>query len=201
MPIVVDIANAALNACGSDDVLVTLDDANKSGRLCKQNYDFARRAVLAKHPWKFANKRVILNRDTSDTPAFGFAYRFLLPENYIRAICVNDRYEQWEREGRYILCNDSDTINLKYTSDEQDVAIFDPLFLDAVALDLALRIVYPLSQSNDRVPTIAQLYKDTIRKARFSDSFDKSMSQIQADLYDDSRLVGGVSTWPPNTVV
>ena len=201
MPIVVDIANAALNACGSDDVLVTLDDANKSGRLCKQNYDFARRAVLAKHPWKFANKRVVIDLDTSDTPAFGWTSRYLLPEDYIRAICVNDRYEEWEREGRYILCNESTAINLKYTSDEQDVAIFDPLFLDAVAYDLALRIVYPLTQSNDRVETIGKMYTTAIRKARFSDSFDKSMSQIQADLYDDARIVGGVSSWPPNAQV
>ena len=78
MPTILDICNAALNACGSDDVLTGLNngvitDANKSGRLCNQNYNLARRAVLAKHPWKFSIVRVVIPivADVTLQPPFG----------------------------------------------------------------------------------------------------------------------------------
>ena len=184
----VDIANSALTHCGSDAVLVNIDDDSKAGRLCTQNYDLARRAVLAKQPWKFAIKRVQVDLDTAETPAFGFSSRFQVPDDYIRAICVNDRYTDWVREGRYILCNEAGPINLRYVSDEESVELFDPLFADAIAYDLALRICYALTQSSERVEGIKQEYSTVISKARFADSIEKSMTTTTADVYTDSRL-------------
>ena len=207
MPTILDICNAALNACGSDDVLTGLNngvitDANKSGRLCNQNYNLARRAVLAKHPWKFSIVRVVIPivADVTLQPPFGGRNAFPVPIDYIRAITVNDRYEDFIREGRFILAYDAGPINLRYVCDEQDVTVFDQLFFDAVALDLAVRIVYPLSQSNERVKDLMQMYQATISKARFVDSIEQSQRVIAADTFTDARLVytsAGVNLQPP----
>lgn len=192
----VDIANQALTACGAEGVLVKIDDQCKEGRLCSFNYDKARRAVLAKHPWKFALKRALLDYAADQTPAFGYSYAYPVPENYLRAVTVNDRFTEWTREGRYILCNDGGQIQLRYIGDEEAVELFDPLFADAVALDLASRIVYSLSQSNERTEAIRRDYETVIRRARFADSFDQSMRAMQADTYVLARQTSDLWTPP-----
>lgn len=188
----VSIANAALTACGHESILVQIDDPCKEGRLCTQNYDLARRAVLAKQPWKFAILRVQLDLASDQTPVFGWASAFPVPEDYIRAVTVNDRWQEFVREGRYILCDDVGPINLRYVRDEEAVEKFDPLFFDAVALDLAVRICYSLTQSNDAVQRVTQMMQDNIRKARFTDAIEQSMQLgVEADLYDEARMGGG----------
>ena len=183
----VDICNMALTYCGSDDVLTTMNDATKSARLCSQNYDIARQCVLQRSPWKFAIKRAQVNLDTTETPVFGYTARFQLPEDYIRIVSVNERLIEFTCEGNYLLCNESGPINLRYVRNETAVELFDPLFIDALALDLAERIVYALTQSNERLAEIKKQAREKLAKARFTDAIEQSVIAQIANTYTDAR--------------
>lgn len=185
---VVDIANMALTHVGAEAVLVTMNDMTKEARLCSQNYDLARRAVLAGAMWKFALTRAKIDRDTTEDPAFGFSARFQIPQDYIRALTVNGNHTGWVREGVYLLCNEAGPINLRYIYDNTLTEQFDPLFADCVALDLATRICYSLTQSDDRAETIKKDLVMKTRKARHTDSCDQGLQHIEATDFEEARI-------------
>lgn len=185
----VDIANQAIQLCGADAVLVTLDDVNKEARLCRNTYDIARRACLQRHPWKFSIKRVQLDADTGVVPAFGYTYSYPVPDDYIRIVSINDIYgNDWVREARYILYNGSGPINVRYVFDISTVELFDPLFIDSLTAELAARIVYPLTQSNDRLEKIVEAAKIALRYAKRADAIEQSMQSIEADTFVNARI-------------
>ena len=185
----VDIANQAITLCGSEAVLITLDDVNKEARLCRLNYDQSRRAVLQRHPWKFSILRVLVDLDTTEVPAYGYTGRYLMPDDYIRVVSIDDTYSgAWVREGRYMLYSGGGQMKLRYVSDLTALELFDPLFVDALVADLAKRICYPLTQSNDRLKLIEEASKLAIRHAKRADAIEQSMIGVEADLFVDSRI-------------
>lgn len=185
----VDIANQAIQLCGADTVLVTLDDVNKEARLCRNTYDVARRAVLQRHPWKFSIQRVLWDQNTSIVPAFEYTAAYPVPDDYIRLVSINDTYNgPWVREGRYILINGSGQLRVRYVRDEQTVELFDPLFIDALIAELAARIVYPLTQSNDRLEAIVEAAKTALKHAKRADAIEQSVIGIEANTFVDSRI-------------
>lgn len=184
----VDIANMALTKCGEEAVLVQIDDKTKAGRLCTQNYPIARRSTLAKHPWKFAITRVILDVNIDAKPAFGWQSAYLLPDNYIRTVSVNGHDEPWTREGNYLLTQLSGPINLRYVYDILEVDKYDPLFCDMLAADLANRICYAITQSDSRVNTVMQEAERIAKKARHTDAIEQSPQHLIADDFDEVRI-------------
>ena len=112
-----------------------------------------------------------------------------MPEDYIRIVSIDDTYTgKWTREGRYILYSGGGQMKLRYVSDLTAIELFDPLFIDALVADLAKRICYPLTQSNDRLQLIEEAAKLAIRHAKRADAIEQSMIGIEADLYVDSRI-------------
>ena len=191
----VDIANFAIQLCGSEAVLITLNDVNKEARLCRQNYDQARRATLQRHPWKFSIVRALVSLDSTETPAFGYTGKYLLPEDYIRVVSLNDQYSgDWVREGRHILYNSNADIQLRYVSDIEEIEFYDPLFIDAFVAELASRICYPIAQSSERLQMIQETAKHAIKLAKRSDAIEQSALAIEATLYDEARLSRGISS-------
>lgn len=185
----VDIANLAIQLCGAEAVLVTLDDVNKEARLCRANYDQARRSVLSRHPWKFSILRVLVDVDTTFTPAFGYTAQYLLPDDYLRVVSIDDTYNgAWTREGRYMLYSGGSQMKLRYITDTQTIELFDPLFIDALVADMAKRIVYPLTQSNDRLQLIEETAKIVLRYAKRADAIEQSVIGIEAETFVDARI-------------
>lgn len=185
----VDIFNQALVLCGSEAVLATVDDANKEGRLCRLYYDQARRACLQRHVWKFATKRVNIEQDITETPAFGFTARHLVPEDYIRIVKFNENFEEkWTREGRYFLSYNSSTIKVRYVFDETLIEKWDPLFLDVVVAELANRICYALTQSNERKEDADMQARIAIKHAKRADAIEQSAPVMEADEFVMGRI-------------
>lgn len=185
----VDIFNQALVLCGSEAVLATVDDANKEGRLCRLYYDQSRRACLQRHVWKFATDRVTIDQDTTETPAFGFTAMHLVPENYVRMVKFNDNWEEkWTREGRHFLSYNASPINVRYVFDETDIEKWDPLFIDVVVADLANRICYALTQSNERKEDADMQARIAIKHAKRADAIEQSVPIIEADEFVMGRI-------------
>lgn len=181
-----DISNLALNIVGAEGVLATLDDQTKEGRVCKNNYDLSRQAVLRSHPWNFAIARASLSLLTV-APVFGYANAFQLPVDCLRALSVDDTDKVFRIEGRTLVTDESQ-VDLRYVRDEQDTSKFDALFVQVLAQHLAWRIAYTITQSNDRVVEIGKQLDEIMPKARFVDATEDSVTQLVADEYTNARI-------------
>tara|TARA_R110000803_G_scaffold18124_12_gene48676 strand:- start:440 stop:1054 length:615 start_codon:yes stop_codon:yes gene_type:complete len=142
-----DIANMALLRFGQKKIM-SMDDEQKSARLCKQHYDRSRREVLRSHRWNFATTRIALTASPT-TPLYRWSYQYALPEDFIRAIEINqkdifDSVRHFAIENGMLL-TDEDAVNLKYIYDEEVTTYYDALFVEALSLLLASRVVVSLT--------------------------------------------------------
>lgn len=149
---------------------------NASEELLNRWYEQSRKKVLREHPWNFALKRAILASD-SETPVFGYSKQFSVPADFIRLADVfNDENTSIAKglyvvENRKILVNaDGTSLRIRYVYDYTDVATMDALFVDVVALEIALSVAYKFTDNNSNVQRIAELQKMHNAIARVIDS-------------------------------
>lgn len=184
---ITDIANRALTIVGAEGVLLSIEDPTKEGRLCKQNYDISRRALLRIHPWNFAISRVTLSPLVL-TPAWGNGDMFYpLPVDCLRVLKLDDQDQIYHIEGRAIVTNIT-TVNLRYIVDVTDPLQFDSMFVDCLAQHLASKIAYSLTQSNDRVELLLKELQGMIPKARFVDSTEDYPPSLISDELVNVRI-------------
>ena len=157
MASVVSICNLALSNIGKDNINA-LTDAGAEARACSQFYDHTRDTLLQGYPWRFAGKTQALAQITNDKPGqWGFAYS--RPVDCLKVRWVRPKYSaddraltqqeeisfQHEVDGQVIYCNLSPAL-LRYTSRAADPTRFTPLFVDALAWHLAVRLAMPLTR-------------------------------------------------------
>jgi hypothetical protein len=133
-----DIINKAAVLLGSTKRMNSINDESDTARNLKALWDIARRALLASHTWNFAVKRVKINRE-EDVPAFGWAYQFAKPANCLRFLPWargEEFFFDGEEEGEFILSND-ESIHIRYLADIEEAGKWPPLFVDAMAYQLA----------------------------------------------------------------
>ena len=115
-------------------------------------YEQTRDALLRSHWWRFASARAELSQDTS-SPAFEWDYQFQLPSDFLRMKHLHEDNFSPEQittasyalEGNLLLTN-NDEANIRYIKQVTDVTEFDPLFIEALVLQLAVKLVMPLTQ-------------------------------------------------------
>lgn len=183
---IIDICNSALSRLGAASIL-SLDDNSPEARACSLSYDSNRRAELRKRRWSFAIKRTVLAPDTL-APAFDFAYAFTLPSDCLRVLRQNTPDLDWVVEGRKILTNDSNTLQLRYMADVEDPAQFDPAFYDVVAIGLAVDICEKITQSTTKRQGLEQDYKDAVKDAARANSFENGPDDPPEDDWVLARL-------------
>ena len=146
-----DIGNLALDLLTAGTVQDIENPTDATESLLNRWYDVTRRKLLREHPWNFASKRAILAA-SNDDPAFGYDSQFLLPTDFIRLNSIVDAEgypignEAYEIENGYLLYNaEAGQLRIKYIWDITDVSKFDPLFVDLLAIDLAMAIAFSVS--------------------------------------------------------
>jgi len=157
----VDICNIALGHLGEASIVAITDD-NTRARACNKHYDTALESTLRSHRWNFAQKRIVVSKDAT-APAFGWSYRYALPADCLRVLEVNDSEQgandaPWIIEGDFIL-TDSDECRLVYVSKIEDVTKFDPLFVDALALALAVRLTETIRGTTGKTSELTAQYE------------------------------------------
>lgn len=174
----VEVCNIALGKLGEPRI-TSLTDDTRTARDCNAHYEFVRRRELRKHIWNFAKTRVILAPDSA-APAFEYDYQFSLPSDWIR---THPRVEDtdWVTEGRKIYTNLSDTLELLYIRDVEDVNQWDTLFLEVVACSLAVDLAEPLTQSSAKKNTMSQEYKAALVEARKVNAFEHVPEEMPED--------------------
>lgn len=167
--------------------------------VCGRWYDVVRRSVLRKHPWNFATKRVILTQATQ-APAFGYSRAYNLPVDFLRLNTLNDTDSfdpdfkfDYQLENNQILTNGDSgaTLNMRYIYDFTNVVAMDAIFIDLLAIELALRIVYSFTSSNTDVERLNQLRVQKLTEAAAIDGQERPPSRIERSrALTNRRLLG-----------
>ncbi|MDZ4737687.1 MAG: hypothetical protein SGJ07_15195 [Rhodospirillaceae bacterium] len=191
----VSICNRALDMLGADPVM-SFDDDNQSGRLCKRNYAAIRDAVLRAYPWNPAVRRAALPA-LSVAPAWGFAYQYSLPEGpeppgCLRVLAIEGETEgassPYRIEGRRILSDDGPPLRLLYIGQITDPNEFGPLLADAIAARLAAELAYPLTASTALSQVLTETYRDKLVEARAIDAQEGTPGRIVTHDWVESRI-------------
>lgn len=183
---ITDICNSALQRIGAGTIL-SLSDNSPEARACSVAYDSNRRDELRKYRWRFALRRIVLAPD-AETPAFDYQYQFTMPSDCLRILFPANFNSDWVLEGKKILTNDGNILNLRYISDVTDVTLFDSSFYNAVTGALAIDICERLTQSTTKKQLAMAQYKEDIAAARLSDSFEINYIDSAEDLWMFARV-------------
>ena len=173
----VAVCNIALAEIG-DQAIVSLGDDAARARALNLMYLPILDAMLRSHNWNFAQFRVALNRLTA-TPAFDFTYMYELPTAPLCLIVLEtslDENEPWRIEtyqtgsaSYRVLITDASSVNILYVGRVTDVSRWDPLFADAMSIELAARICYALTRNASLQDVLEKKAVDKWRIAKSRD--------------------------------
>lgn len=163
MASIVSICNLALGNLGKDSIS-DIDEATTEARMCRRFYSPALEALLAVHPWRFAEGRAILAEVENDRPnEWGYAYnkpvdciavrsieQVTTSAGYIPYLEEGSPSVSWayDYQGGRVYCNLS-PVSLVYTKSVSDPSIFPPLFVDALSWHLSARLAVPLTRDQN----------------------------------------------------
>lgn len=156
------ICNLALGHLGEAPI-TSLDENTKAGRACRLHYELTRDDVLRSHRWNFAKDRAILS-ELSGAPAFEWARQFQLPADCLRVLEFNGSEagdvisDEFEIEGRRLL-TDAAGARLVYIKQVTDVSLFDALFVQALALKLAIVLSEQIRGTTSKTQELTQAYE------------------------------------------
>lgn len=163
-----EIANKALAKLGLREIS-SFDSQEEAARVAKAVYGTTRDFELSTYQWAFALKRIELPAD-ADAPAFGFAYQYSLPSDFLRLEGIYnvgglDR-DAYEIEGNKILTNIEAPLCIRYISREVAQTKWPHYFVEAFATRLAYEMCERLKQDPQRKNLLMQEYQLVIAAAK-----------------------------------
>jgi len=167
-----------------DSITVLTAPSKEVKEVCAQWYDLSRQEALRAHPWNFAKARAQLAIHTSD-PDFGYENQYVLPTDFSRLRFIgSNNYGlvglDYDIEGAYLLYDGGDetTLNVGYIKDEEDVSLFDPLFVTYLALIFAKNICYGVTGKTTLRRDIREMLLETGNQARAINGQDKPPRRV-----------------------
>ena len=196
----VDICNLALARLGDNATVASINPPEGSAQAehCERFYPVARDALLEKHPWRFAVRRVRLAKLNTETGTWAYAYAE--PSDVVRLLTVlpasaasdadsHDYEAESSRNGTPTLLTDLDNASLRYVARITDTTVFSPLFVDALAWLLASYLAGPVLKGTEgasMTKTCLELFSLLFSQAAASDS-----NQRQIRLEHDPAWISG----------
>ena len=169
MTSVVAVCNRALSKIGDELLILSLDDNAKPARYCKALYADTRDFVLRSYPWRFALKRYVL-APLKEKPLFGYEYQFYLPSDCLR-VWKMETNEPYQVEGRCLLTN-SKICRFIGISRVEDSSLFDPMFVEAFSLRLAVELAIPLTASVSLRDGLTKEYQQFVQHAKTASAME-----------------------------
>ena len=196
-----DIFNLALRLL-KEDAVVSIDppDADRDAASAGADwYDQVRRDVLEEHPWKFAQKRASILKDSS-TPDFEYANQYELPSDFIRVARLGGYWDdpEWdyEIESGFILTDHENPLPLVYIWDITDVTKFSPKFILCVALRLGQLMAFDLTGNATLVEVMGNRYDVELSKATSISGQNRPPRRVQKSRFKQVRQTqGNRSDW------
>ena len=188
----VQIVNKALTYLGANRI-TSLSDETLEAQSASNMYEDSLRSILSECCWKFATKRVLLNK-LNEEPAYienGMAYYFQLPSDLVEIFGVMNDEAVWDREAKKIISNQSE-FGIKYVYFCDDTALYPSYFVDAFAIKLAADMCYELTNSEAKTEALLELYKgEFLPLARTKNAREASSPQIK-DGHWVTSVVGAI---------
>lgn len=169
-----DLANYALAHLGESAISTIDDPASKAARVCRKFILPSIDEVLRSHRWNCATKRVALSASASP-PVHGYRKAYALPADFVRLLEVNG--EQWTGSEEFFeiedgfLLGDFSAAEIRYIA-RIEVARFDALLTEAIALKLATKVAVPLTANLNLQGQCAALYDRAVSRARQVDAIE-----------------------------
>lgn len=186
----VGICNRALQKLGAKRI-TSLSQDSVNARACNVAYEACRNRLLRSHFWSFSITRAELAADSTE-PEWGRANSFQLPSDFIKLApkYPEDNFlsNDWVIEGRKILTDDDDPIQIRYVYEVTDPNEMDPLFRELLATDIAFEICEEVTQSNSKKEGLRQDKKETIAEARKANAIEAISAQPPEDDYITCRV-------------
>jgi hypothetical protein len=171
-----DICKLALDLLQGGSVSDITAPSVSIEEVCNRWYDHTRRKLLRQHPWNFAIKRAELAASATP-PVFGATRQFPVPVDFLRLLRVVDSdsnvasADSYFFENRHLMqrYDDDDVIRVIYITDEEDVNKFDDLFVELLAVEIAISIAYLVTQNNSNVDRLLNARKSLVMAAKAVD--------------------------------
>jgi len=193
-----EIVNSALIKIG-EGTITSLSDERTQAQVASRQYPLKRQELLRTYRWNFAVTRTQLAPEAQG-PAFGFANRFLQPNDCLAVIGVYQEGQldrnytggdiTWKVEGPYILANES-TLSVFYIRDVTNPLRFDSLFSETLSWFLAYDLAYKLSTGPSMVEQALEGFQQALRNARFADAIETTPEILRSSEWLESRIEGG----------
>lgn len=161
------ITNWALTKLGADRITNPGDDDEKA-RAAAEIFDGLVAAELRRNVWKFALASASLGEELP-APALPWTRRFPLPANCLRLVAVGSDPlgpALWGLEGRHIVTNEAAPLLVRYIRADLTPASFDALFVEVLALKLALELAPRVRDEAGLIDRLARLYLMALAEAR-----------------------------------
>ena len=183
----IEICNLALLHLGLSLISDLDDSSDVSAVVCKMFYDTALKTSLRDHPWGFAKTEVALSPASNPDayPSYNYAYQH--PKDCLRPLRIyndnrkNEKKIEYdvqinsERTGKVILTNKEKAI-LTYVVYVDDPNLYDPWFVDMLALCLASKIATKLTGDSNKAKNALTAYiqaKDEAKAVASNENFEE----------------------------
>jgi hypothetical protein len=163
-----DICNLALDILKEAEI-ASINDGRPIARWCKRNFAIERDAALAVAPWVFAIKRAAL--PAGATPAFGWAYGYPLPADYIRSLGFNyDGTFNYPRlshqiEAGVLMANQAGPAYLRYIYRNENYGTYPATFIRYLAARMASGAAHWLTGKTSYVQIAAAMMQERMQEA------------------------------------
>lgn len=174
-----DVANMSLGIL-VEAPINSLDDNTKAARLLNLHFETTRQSEMVKQAWAFAIFRVELEAEADAPTGEIYDYAYSIPDGALRVLPLTDTGEAqgnripFKREGDLILTNYSGPRLVRYIGNLTDPADWDPLFVEALAARLAMKIAMPLTNKTSVLQGAKVVYDEAISEARRINSIEVS---------------------------
>lgn len=176
-----DIANLALGRLGIDRIGTITDTTDPNASYCRQFLGAAVEDVLTEFGWKASTKRVQLAQLT-DTPAYGFAYAYQVPVDFIRPEEVETGGEAYSIEGEQVLTDAEEEVYLTYVARPADATEILPYLRILIAIKLASILALPLTHSEKTQSRVDVEYEKALKRALSADAARRDAPTVAKDL-------------------
>lgn len=194
---VTQVANLALGRIGQRDYLDGINEDSAEAIAVATFYASARNELLASYHWRFATKRVVLaiaadnNGDPQVRTGWGFCYA--CPNDMLAAQRIWDGHREpgegekipFSRElndegNGHLILTDRREAELIYTVELATVALWPPLFVKAVAAQLAVYLVGAIPSKSELMPVLQKEATLALQTAAARD-FNEAQRDVPAD--------------------
>lgn len=202
------VVNAALQRLGAAPITALTCTTEDRAVVMAGLYERTLTAAIRSHRWNFAQRARALVAWVC-APVWGYTCAFLVPDDALTIDETNlDDNEPWRLEQHVcdfnftchkVIVTDSCSISIRYTALIGDPNAWDPMFREALVVQLAQNAAYPITRNTNLKDSLASEAEFLWRKARSRDGQEgKPMKRLLSNVLLRARFSregGGRTDW------